>query len=461
MDVEILSRATGTKLLPVRRGKVSLGTAAAWLCATILLGNALAIVWLWLYDGGVTAAHGASGITTSIGRVTGLISAYSALIQVILLARIPWIERAVGFDKLTVWHRLNGKICLYLVLAHVVFITIGYSLMDKVTVPSEVTRLLSGYPGMIAATVGTVLMTLVVVTSLVIVRARLPYEMWYVVHLTVYGGIALAWFHQIPTGNEFAVNATAGTYWTLLYVATLVLLIAFRVAAPAWQVWWHRLRIESVQVEAPGIVSLHIGGRHLERMHAKAGQFFLWRFLTRGRWWQAHPFSLSAVPGGGSLRITIKASGDFTRDIASIRPGTRIIAEGPFGTFTAARRSRTRAALIAGGIGITPLRALAEQIGGNAVLIYRVFRDEEIVFRSELDSLAREKGLTVFYVVGDHRDPGAKQLLSPRHLLELVPDLPTRDVFLCGPLAMMDAVSANLLEAGVTRATLYTERFAL
>jgi ferredoxin-NADP reductase len=117
--------------------------------------------------------------------------------------------------------------------------------------------------------------------------------------------------------------------------------------------------------------------------------------------------------------------------------------------------------LIAGGIGITPLRALAEQIGGNAVLIYRVFRDEEIVFRSELDSLAREKGLTVFYVVGDHRDPGAKQLLSPRHLLELVPDLPTRDVFLCGPLAMMDAVSANLLEAGVTRATLYTERFAL
>jgi predicted ferric reductase len=143
----------------------------------------------------------------TVGRY--LLSAYLALIQVLLLARLPFLERISGFDRLTVWHRVKGKLTLGLVLAHVVFITIGYAALDRISVPREVSSLLSNYPGMIAATIGTGLMIVVVITSLVIVRRRLRYEAWYAVHFTAYAAIALAWFHQVPTGNELTFNATA------------------------------------------------------------------------------------------------------------------------------------------------------------------------------------------------------------------------------------------------------------
>ena len=116
----------------------------------------------------------------------------------------------------------------------------------------------------------------------------------------------------------------------------------------------HRLRVERVVEEAPGVVSLEIGGERLHRLRAQAGQFFTWRFLTRDRWWEAHPFSLSAAPDGRRLRITVKGLGDYTASLRAIPPGTRVIAEGPFGSFTAAARRRRRSARPAAAAGRPP-----------------------------------------------------------------------------------------------------------
>ncbi len=435
--------------------------AVAWIVWGIVVGNAVAITWIWLQAGGISSVHTTGDLLTSLGRITGLLGAYLALIQVLLLARIPWLERLAGFDRLTVWHRLNGKICLILILAHVVLITVGYAMMDKISVPSEVSAILSGYPGMITATVGTVLLIVVVVESLVIVRRRLRYETWYLVHLTAYAGIALGWFHQIPTGNELTTNAGASDYWTSLYVATLALLVAFRVVQPVYHGFRHRLRVASVTVESPTVVSLEITGRRLDRLDAQAGQFFLWRFLTRGRWWESHPFSLSRAPDGRSLRITVKSSGDFTRRIGSIEPGTAVSAEGPFGVFTDSVRRRDRVALIAGGIGITPVRSLLEEMHGDLAFVYRVISEDDVIFREELEQLAREREIALTYVVGDHADPAHRELLSPDHLRRLIPDLADREVYLCGPPAMADAIEKNVRRAGVPRRFIHTERFAL
>jgi len=465
MDIGIIDSAPGRALAhPARTFRYR--AAMAWVLAAVVGANAAAIIWLWLNGGGVSAVHGLGALSTSVGRLTGLLSAYLALLQVLLLARLPPLERLAGFDRLTVWHRLNGKACLSLVLAHVVFITLGYAASDRISIPNEVSQLLSSYTGMVAATVGTALMIAVVLTSLVIVRRRLRYEAWYLVHLTAYAGIALAWVHQIPTGNDLTANPTAATYWTALYVVTLALLLLFRIALPVFQAFRYRLRVAAVTVEGPGVVSLRLTGRRLDRLHARAGQFFLWRFLDRGRWWASHPFSLSEAPDGRSLRITVKDAGDFTQRIGAIRPGTRVVAEGPFGVFTDLVRRRDKVALIAGGIGITPLRALAEELARtpdapDVALIYRAVRDDDVVFRAELDRLARERGLTLFYAVGDHSDPVGARLLSPEHLRETLPDIAEREVYLCGPPAMMRAVEGNLRGAHVPPRHIHTERFAL
>jgi len=453
----VLKRAVRGSLRPgaLRR------TAVASLIYGVLAANGVVIVWLWVHGGNLHPSSTGEALT-SVGRITGLLSAYLALVQVILLARLPALERTVGLDRLTVWHRWNGHACIDLVVAHVIFTVWGYSLMDKFSLGKEISTMLGGgiYPGMITATIGTAMLLGVVATSVVIVRRRVSYEWWYAVHLLAYAGIALSWFHEIPTGNELVLDRDAADYWRGLFVATLVILVAFRLIAPLCALVRHRLRVVEVVDEAPGVVSVRLAGRNLGKLAAAPGQFFVWRFLDRRRVWSAHPFSLSEAPDGASFRITVKALGDHSGRVRDVRLGTRVLAEGPFGVFTSARRRRDRVLLIAGGIGITPIRALAEGLDDDAVIVYRVLAEDDLVFREELDALAARRGFTIHYLVGDHRGDGA-HLLSPQHLGELVPDLVERDVFLCGPPAMTDAIHLNLRAAGVSRRHVHLERFAL
>jgi predicted ferric reductase len=395
-----------------------------------LLTNGVAIVWLWVHGGNLDV-HTTGEWLTSFARLTGLLAAYLALIQVLLLARLPALERAIGLDRLSVWHRWNGHVCIDLVVAHVLLSVWGYAALDKLGFFGELTTMIGGgiYPGMVTATIGTAALLAVVVTSVVIVKRRLRYEWWYAVHLLAYAGIALAWFHQIPTGNELVLDEAAADYWRALYVATPAVLVVYRVLAPAAAALRHRLRVIAVRAEGPGVVSLELAGRSLDQLRAQPGQFFLWRFLSPGRWWKAHPFSLSAAPAPNRLRITIKDLGDFTSTAGSIPVGTRVLAEGPFGTFTSAKARRPKSLLIAGGIGITPIRALLEELRGDVVVVYRVVSEDEAIFLDELAPLAP----TLHLVAGDHRDGANAHLMSGGHLAELVPDLAEREVFVCGP----------------------------
>jgi predicted ferric reductase len=435
----------------------------AWaaLLALIFVGNAAAITGLWVH-GGNLHPHSTGDLLTGIGRLTGLLGAYLALVQVVLLARLRVLERLVGFDRLTVWHRWNGHVCIDLVLAHVVFTVWGYSLVDKFPLGKEISTMLGGgiYPGMITATIATGLFIAVVATSLVIARRRLRYEWWYGVHLLAYAAIALSWFHEIPTGNELVLDRVAADYWRGLYLATIAVLLIWRVAVPIGRALRYRLKVAEVTPEGPGVVSLRITGRRLDRMGAHAGQFFLWRFLTKRAWGTAHPFSLSAAPEGNSLRITVKGLGDHSARAAEIPVGTRVLAEGPFGVFTDERRHCDKALLIAGGIGITPIRALLETMQGDVIVLYRALTEDDLIFRDELDALAVSSGAIVHYVVGDHQGEG-RELLAPKHLLELVPDIAERDVFLCGPPAMAAFILENVRVARVPRRQIHAERFAL
>ncbi len=428
--------------------------------ALLVLGNGAAVVGLWLGSGGLADIHDLSTLLTGLGRICGLLGAYLALLQLLLLARLPMLERLIGFDRLTRWHRRNGAACLLLVLAHMLLITAGYTLGDRISLLAEIKRLITGYPGVITALAGFVLLAAVALTSAARARRRLRYETWYFIHLYAYLGIALAFSHQLATGTDFVGEPLARAYWYALYGATLGVLLVFRLGVPLARSLRHRLHVTGVVEEAPGVVSLEIGGRRLERLGARAGQFFTWRFLTRDHGWEAHPFSLSAAPDGRRLRITVKALGDYTRRLTTVPPGTRVIAEGPFGAFTTAARRRSRVALIAGGVGITPIRALLEDMPGepgDITVVYRVLQPEDVILRGELDALAQRRGAVVHYVVGDHR---GGDLLSPEHLQALVPDIAERDVYLCGPPAMTEATRASLDRSGVSRRHIVTERFA-
>jgi len=453
--------ARGREPRPRPQEARNLASAAA--LTLIIAGNGAVIVWMWLKGGGISHVHGRAEGFTSLGRITGLLGVYLALLQVLMLSRLAPLERLVGFDRLTVWHRVNGKLCISLIVAHALLITAGYSLADGMTFGHEFTRLLGSYPEMITATIGTGIMIFVVLSSITIARRRMRYESWYFVHFTVYAGIALGYLHQLPTGNEFAVHPVQRDYWISLYVITLLILLVYRVGLPLRSAMRHRLTVDSVTEEAPGVTTIEVTGHDLHELNAQAGQFMMWRFLTKGRWWQSHPFSLSEMPTGDTLRLTVKDVGDFSGELDSLEPGTRVFAEGPFGVFTSAVRRRPEVVLIAGGIGITPLRALFEELSESAsvTLIYRVVARDEVIFEEELEEIARRNGAAFHLLVGDHASRKGAKLLSPDSLFKLAPRIAVSDVYVCGPGAMMDATREALDQLGVPEDQIHAERFAL
>ena len=224
----------------------------------------------------------------------------------------------------------------------------------------------------------------------------------------------------------------------------------------------HRFVVVGTVSEGPGLTSVYVSGRRLGDLDAEAGQFFMWRFLTREGWWQAHPFSLSAAPNGRWLRLTVKALGDHSAKVARLRPGTKVLVEGPYGGFTDRRRRLGKALFIAAGVGVTPLRALFESTvtgPGGSVFIYRAGAPGELALRAELDDIAARRQALVHYLVGSRREH--PEYLAPGHIKSLVPDVGERDVYLCGPSGFSELVSSSLRALGVPRRQIHTESFEL
>nr|WP_237529263.1 ferredoxin reductase family protein [Streptomyces sp. SID5469] len=417
----------------------------------VLAANAAVVAFLFAQAGF------ASNALIVLGRLAGLYGALLMAFQLLLVARLPWLDRRIGMDRLTSWHRWTGFGILWTLLAHAVFITFGYAQSSSMDPVNQLVDLAETVEGVLRAVVALTIIVVVGAVSGRYARRRLAYETWHFIHLYTYVAVVLAFTHQVAAGTTFTSSSAATAYWYAVWGVALGSVLVGRLVLPLWRNWRHQLRVTAVVPESDNVVSIHISGRDLDRMPARAGQFFLWRFLTRDRWWQANPFSLSAAPDGTRLRLTAKTAGDGTAALRHVKVGTRVFAEGPYGAFTAMHRTRPESLLVAGGVGVTPIRALLEDLEGHAVVIYRVAEDRDAVLYDELRELAHAKGAELHLVTG----PAAPDRLAPSELARLVPDIAERDVFLCGPPGMTTTLLRTLRELGVPKQQIHHERFSL
>lgn len=436
------------------------------LAGAALWGALLLVTYWWLTDrGGQDLTDWASGLT-SVGRLSGLTASVLLLAQVLLMARVPVLESAFGQDRLARIHRWVGFASFDLMLAHVVTITWGYAAGELTQAPATAWDLVAHYPGMLLATAGTLALVAVVVTSVKAARRRLRYESWHLLHLYAYLGVGLALPHQLWTGTDFVSSPARTLFWWGTWGATAAAVLVHRLGMPVARNARHRLRVAHVVAEGPGIVSVHLTGRHLDRLGVEAGQFMGFRFLDGPGWTRNHPYSLSAAPTPTQLRITVRTDGDGGRRLATVRPGTRALFEGPHGRLSARARTRRKVTLIGAGVGITPLRALAEALPyarGEAVLLHR-HRDTPL-FAAEFDSLSSGRGLRVVDLPGPRRHqvswlgrgiPPVDDVIALRWL---VPDIADHDVYVCGPTGWARDVQAAVRGAGVPADRIHVEEF--
>lgn len=432
----------------------------------ILWANWAIIFFFWFRGSGSLLSQGLASILIASGRLAGLTAAYMVLQQFFFMGRMPWLERVFGLDKLSRMHHDNGKRGLFFLLLHPILLLVGYSLVGNVGLWAQLKSFMFQYEHVLWATLGLDLFIIVAGTSIFLsVRKRFRYEMWYFVHLLAYLAVFASFWHQTAVGTDILVSRVFYGYWVGLYTVVFTSHLIFRFARPVYNYLRHGFRISRVERETHNTVSVYIKGKDLAEFPIHAGQFMILRFLTDRLWWQAHPFSLSMMPDGNELRVTIKSVGDFTSQIPAIPVGTGVMIDGPYGVFTELFSVSPKVLFIAGGIGITPIRSLMEAMARHkkdVALLYANRTEKDIVFRKELDTIASEHGGVVTHVIShDPAYQGEKGYLDKEKISRLVPDLSSREVYLCGPVAMMKIVRTMLADLGVAPRMIHYEEFSL
>ncbi|MCX6429411.1 MAG: ferredoxin reductase family protein [Actinobacteria bacterium] len=398
-------------------------------------------------------------VITTVSRFCALVGSYLAIIGVLMIARIPWIEQAVGHDRLVTWHRKSAPYSLYFISLHVLLVVIGYAGSDQNVIGRTLWTMIRTYPWMLPATVGFLLLVLAGVSSYREFRARMTYETWWVLHLYTYLAIALSFMHQILTGAMFITNKLARYYWIALYLFVAFAILIWRVLIPLIRSIRHQLRVEKIVHEGPGIISIYIKGQNILKLNAVGGNFFSWRFITKNDWYQSHPYSLSAPPTNSHLRITVKGLGDHSKALENMKPGARVFIEGPYGIFTSKNAQVGRhVVLIGGGVGITPLRAIMEEFPNNTQIdvLFRASNDADLVLREELDFLAEKMSARVHYLVGSRK----VHPMTQAYIEQLVPQFRDSEIYICGPEPLVSAVREAAIDAGIPKDRFHDEAFA-
>lgn len=401
----------------------------------------------------------------SLGRICALLAVFFILLQLILIGRVAWVERLFGLDHLSRVHHWNGHLSFVFLIAHPILITYAYT-AGKQTFFSQFGSMIFGSDDLLQAAIAVVLIIVIIGTSITIARRKLKYESWYYVHLGTYLAIILAYGHQLELGGDFSNNLFV-YYWYALYTFAFGNLILFRFGRPLYNFYKHRFYVDRIERETHDTVSIYMSGKNLSRFHVRGGQFMIFRFLAKGFWWQAHPFSYSTDPGTDSLRITVKRVGDFTAQLPHLKPGTQVLIEGPNGIFTTQNCKRNTYLFIAGGVGITPIRSI---IGGlvdsgkadDIVLLYGNKSSRDIIFKEELEKLEHDGPLRITHIMSS--DPDWKHetgKIDLEKIQKLVPDFREREIFVCGPPIMMRSIVKACKNAHIPRKQIHFEKFSL
>lgn len=432
------------------------------LLVLFVLANSILMVWFWSQTSGamLSLPWSVGSPAVAWGRISGLLLEFALLIQLVLIGRISWIEQAFGHDGLNRIHRLVGYWLVALLIAHPLLLSVGYGLMQSRGVVPAFIGLATQWENVLNAVLGVLLLFGVIALSVPWVRRRLKYEYWHLAHLLTYVAIALAFGHQIENGGDFRSGALTA-YWYILNFGVFGLYFLYRFLRPVVVYAKHRFVVERVERVSPDAWSIVIAGRNMPSFRFRAGQFAILQFAARGLW-TPHPFSFSQEYNGNTLRFTVKELGDATKSIEALRSGTRVLIDGPLGVFTPKLAKTEKYLLIAGGIGVTPIRAMAGELsarGADVVVLYAVRNIEHSALADEINRAGVPMKMFISQP-GVHTPDGAVAgIIDAAAIRQFVPDVAGRDVYICGPSTMMNSLWSEARALGVPRSRIHREQF--
>ena len=359
----------------------------------------------------------------------------------ILSTRFRGVERVFGgLDRVYVLHKWTGILAMTALLLHD---TIDADMrgLGRETALNEV-----------AETLGEFSLYGLLILVVISVATFIPYHLWKWTHKAMGALFAAGSFHFFFIMKPFSMGDPAGLYAGAFCVAGLL--------AYGWTLLPERMRpsrsyrISAIERSGDALaITMRPEGR---AMRPLPGQFGVFRFTGSGLD-EAHPFSFSKIGTDGSLRISIKALGDFSAKLPRmVQQEQEVRVQGPFGRFR--RSGNKREVWIAGGIGITPFLTWAAALDGEAAevdLFYCVKSREDAAHLAEVEELARSKPNLTLHVFASSEG----QRLSPDVITQAAPDLAAAKVCFCGPASLRDAMRKGLRQHGLSPRNFHYEEF--
>lgn len=405
-------------------------------------------------------------IIYDFARLAALLGLPYILLQPVLAARLPWLDRIIPLDKLMHWHRTTGIIGLCFILSHASLLLAYYAQFGLKVAINFIT------PGWKWETLGSASLAILILTVLIAMLRKtlgLPYHWWKRLHVIVYVAVFGGAVHALMLGSDLATNPSLRWYMISLMVIS-GLAISFRRIVVPLQAWSKPYQVKLARDLVPGVRQFVLESRRGEKINHRPGQFAFIKFKTAGITNEWHPFTISSAPSEPNVTFSIKASGDWTQQLKAVLPGDTVYVEGPFGQFTY-DTSNHPVVCIAGGIGITPLRSMITELTTHSdnrpiTLLYANKRESDIAFRDEFDALT-QKPSQRFKVVHVLSRADAKTWtgetghVTAALIKKSVVHPAAADYFICGPAPMMQAVIQELRSLGVPRQQIHFELFAL
>jgi len=439
----------------------------AWLAGLGLIMAGPPLLWL--------ATAPADPLWSRLSVISGLFALSAMVGAAALPSRLRSVNRAFGIEGVIEVHRFLGLGAAVMVLLHLACVVAAD--------PTAVALLdVARAPGRAQAAVGaTVALAALVASALLRRHLDLPYELWRWTHIAL--GAAVVVFSALHVwwldhAVREASMAAAFTVLALLLVAVAAYRWVWRgLLDPSTEFVVHEVRAESPTVSTvvlgprpchpgPG----HVGGRRPATANwAFAPGQFAWLRLARSPAAEEHPFTIASSAHLDRTEFTIRHSGDFTRTLRMLPPGSPVWVDGPHGAFTSDIGICEGFVLIAGGVGITPmmsmLRTAADRADPRPYRLLVVARSpEDLLFRAELGSMRHRLDLEVTEVLrrplhgwdGHTGDLGVSLLAMVLGTVERPDHL---DWFLCGPPGLVDDALAVLDVLDVAPARIRTELF--
>ncbi|RPI90775.1 MAG: hypothetical protein EHM40_17530 [Chloroflexi bacterium] len=384
------------------------------------------------------------------GEIIGSNNIILMACSLFLSTRPKWAEKYFGgLDKMYMTHRHTGTAAFLLIFAHVL------------TVPITTTGWqLGNYLAVIAFTgiVSIVLITLAPRIPFLNRLAGNDYEDWKKLKRWIGIFFILAFIHALTIGNP--LHALVAITWvqiffiigTVSYLYTEVFGGLFKKSLP--------YKVEAVRHPNNSSTEVTLRARKASIKKQRAGQFLFVRFPGDRNLNESHPFTISSAPAEDVLRLTIKASGNFTRELfAQLKENTDAIIEGAYGMFDY-KIGRQKQIWIAGGIGLTPflafIRDMDASLAHDVDFYYTVRHPEEALFIDEIKAAAEKNPRFKPYI----RFSATEGSLSADHILKNTNgNLKDYDIYLCGPLPMIQAFEKKFLELGSPKNHIHYEEF--